>query len=163
LAIAVNLFSGAREMLRCSLLAAVMSFPFLLGCGNGVAPPPLDAAHLPVDPDGAIDNKLPVAAQGKQRAVWTVLKKIREGTAPEALSDVPPGITFQETGQAFFEGGLSLIRWRFNGDPSGDAIPVTLVLTTARGVREEDQAPKTVERVYLVTVDNRKHVTINRK
>ena len=152
-------------MFRRYLPVLIVFWPLFAGCGGGEqstvsATTEVNAAAL--NSDGSVDEKLPPMLKAKQRAMATVLFNIREGARPESISQYVNGVIFSETSKQFFDGGVNLIRWKFNGTPKGNDIPVVLTIATKDGSNESDQAPKTVERTYSVTVKSGK-LEITRK
>ena len=150
---------------RLSFLGALILSTALSGCGGGGSQPAAvspETAQVVEATDGNVDPKLAPILKVKQTAVYDVLFNIREGARPEGVHVLVSGVTFSESSQQFLEGAKKLIRWKFNGTPKGNEVPVALTFATTDAEEESGQAPKTVNRVYLVNGQPGKF-TISRK
>jgi hypothetical protein len=123
--------------------AALIVLPLTLGCGMGNGGPRPDPASLVP----AVDTSLPNEAQARQQVIRNVLKNLQEGYPVERLKKLVPGVKFNETQSQFMDGARSLESWSFNGQPTGDEVPVTLVFTPGDSGGEN---PNKVDRVYVV-------------
>ncbi|MEN6497569.1 MAG: hypothetical protein ABFD16_24990 [Thermoguttaceae bacterium] len=139
--------------------SVIVSSVVFIGCGASTQPlPPLEDLLR----EGIVDTTLPRNLQVKQETLVKVLSAVRDGARPEQIPRVVPGVTFQESKQQFLDGTVRLVRWKFNGRPVGDTVPVVLYFATIDKPRESDQAQRKVERSYRVaTLSNR--VTIARR
>jgi hypothetical protein len=122
---------------------ALIAVPLPMGCGTSNGGPRLDPASLVP----AVDSSLPKEAQARQQVIRDVLKNLQEGYPVERLKKFLPGVKFNETQSQFMDGARSLESWSFNGQPTGDEVPVTLVFTPEDSGGEN---PKKVDRVYVV-------------
>jgi hypothetical protein len=134
---------------------ALIVLPLIMGCGSSSGGTRFDPASLVP----AVDNSLPKEAQARQQVVRNLLKNLQEGYPVDRLKKLVPGVKFNETQSRFMEGARSLDSWRFNGQPSGDEVPVTLVFSPEGA---GDEGPKQVERVYVVK-ESAGQFTVSRK
>ena len=89
-----------------------------------------------------------------------VLDALLEGSTLEEAVKAFPQVQFKESSPQFFDGAAQLVRWKFNGAPKGNEVPVTLTLAAAGGESRQS------ERVYVVTASSdakNSPVTIARK
>jgi hypothetical protein len=121
----------------------IIVLPLTLGCGSSNGGPRPDPASLVP----AVDTSLPKEAQARQQVIRNLLKNLQEGYPVERLKKLIPGVNFQETQSQFMDAARSLESWSFNGQPTGDEVPVTLRFAPEDSGGEN---PKKVDRVYLV-------------
>jgi hypothetical protein len=132
-----------------ALLLIGFALPLIAaGCGSSTASEPYNVASY----QGTIDTSLPRALQDKQFTVFRLLNGMREGIGEiAALRLFVPGVDFREPFDAFYEGHKRLVRWEFNGPPSGNDVPVVLYFDEQElGAIDPDKLTR-VERVYTVT------------
>ena len=72
---------------------------------------------------------------------------LQEGYPIERLTGFLPRGKLVESGSRFLVGAKYFESWRFNGQPSGDEVPVSLFFTFDDPA---NPSPKRVDRVYLV-------------
>jgi hypothetical protein len=134
-----NIFSMSPKSLSVAILIPWLS----IGCTQkeNVARPVSESAAT------AIDTSLPKEVQEKQEVIRRALFSLQEGYPAERLKGFLPGVKFVESQSQFLEGAKYLESWSFNGQPSGDEVPVSLFFTF------EDSgsaSPKKVDRVYSI-------------
>lgn len=74
-----------------------------------------------------VDTSLPPAAQARQFALRKFLNAVVEGVEDQSgLSIYAPGIDFRGKYEQLNGTSGRLVRWEFNGQPSGNDVPVAL-------------------------------------
>jgi hypothetical protein len=114
----------------------------LAGCGSTAI-----EKHDPVELAGRVDPSLSAEQQELQAGVVRVLSAVQRGIAFEYLADHVAGVRWEESPAEFYQGAVSLARWRFVGPPEGNRMPLELVFVLdAPGFPERNE-----RRVYAVT------------
>ena len=100
---------------------------------------------------GQVDQTLPTDAQSRQRALRKFLGAVLEGVAdPGGLSIYAPGVEYRAKYEDFNGASGRLVRWEFNGRPSGNDVPVVLFFADqATGLVDYDNLRRQ-EKVYAV-------------
>jgi hypothetical protein len=129
-------------MIRNTVAIVFLSALLATGCAQKYSLPEPVA-----DSATAVDASLPKDAQAKQDVIRTAMFSLQEGYPVERLKTFLPGVKFNETQSRFLDGARYLDRWNFNGQPSGDEIPVTLFFSGENAGSEESTK---VDRVYVV-------------
>jgi len=94
-----------------------------------------------------VDTSLPPEMQAKQDALIRAFKLLQEGRGKEELEEVYTDIRLIESSKRFYGEGAQLHLFEWNGPPSGDDLPVRMVM-----IKDEPGLPKVeYERVYSVT------------
>lgn len=143
-------------MHRSLSLASTLLLLTAVGCGEATVPP--DKAYYPENLQGTVNKSLPRDLQEKQEAVAAVLGYLLEDGTFESLPEDVPEARFKESLEEFLEGTLNLARWDFDGDPTGDDVPVVLYFN--KDSTGENQVE--VKRVYTVSGSPGRY-TIRRK
>ena len=104
------------------LFIVISGLTMLAGCGGQTA------AQSPSEPaQGQVDTSLTPIQQHQQRGLMLFLNAVQEGANdPSSLSILAP-VDFRDHFSAFFGTQQRLLRWSFNGQPTGNEVPVTLV------------------------------------
>ncbi len=133
-------------MLRVFPLASVLLLGALIGCGRPTVAP--EDVFNPGKLQGTVDTNLPDHLQAKQQALAAAFEVIMvEFVEPESVAENVPGVQFLETNDEFMEGTIELSRWDFNGEPTGNDVPVVMFFLEDG----PEQKQRRVERVYTVT------------
>jgi hypothetical protein len=153
-----------REYMNGNYLSFVILICLLFpGCGSSQPTTP-EKATAYVAADDTVNSKLAPALKEKQTLIAAILSNIREGARPDNIAQYVPCVKYSETKKQFFDDGVRLVRWKFNGDPKGDEVNVTLTIATSDS--SDESSAKTVNRTYIVTKDKKDKkglLTVTRK
>jgi len=133
---------GSRKI--ATVATFVMLLAFISGCSVNRSGPD----DSPGGPGTTIDTSLPPETQRKQQIIHDLLVNLQEGFPAGQIAAVVPGVKFEESQSDFLEGNPYLSKWRFNGKPNGNEIPVTLYFVSPES---GDPEVRKSERTYLVT------------
>jgi hypothetical protein len=142
-----------KTMTRCSVILGVVLLSAVSGCGGKKAEEKTlsTVAYRPSDYSGVVDKSLSPAVRAKQIALAAVFDPLLEGATLDGITKTSPDIHFNESSEKFYEGASRLVRWKFNGAPKGDAVPVVLTFATTADAGENERNQRKDERVYLVS------------
>lgn len=139
--------------LTLSLSVALIVGAALIGCSDD------DAAESakPVSFQGQVDTKLPPEQQAKQAALKKFLNAVLEGVGDAGgLSIYAPGIEYRAKYDDFSGARGKLVRWEFNGQPSGNDVPVALFFDEhATGLVEPEQQRRDTKVFVVARLGNR--------
>jgi len=142
------------------MLLLVSSAPFLTGCDQ-------DAVEQDAKPrafQGTVDTTLPLDKQTRQHALKKFLGAMQEGVGDvSGLSIYAPGIDFRGRYEDFNGTSGRLVRWEFNGQPSGNDVPVVLFFTDQTTGLVEPENEKRQEKVYSVAPAGRRFTITPKK
>jgi len=128
-----------------AFLLAVAVLAALAGCGETVIPP--EDAFDPEQVAGTVDESLPPKLRAKQEALSRFLTEIQAFEPIDFFGPDHAEIYFRESHENFYDGTLTLARWRFDGPPEGDDVPVVLTFDMDQSGTNRQE----VQRVYRVT------------
>jgi hypothetical protein len=129
---------------RCWILLAIILLPSA-GCGRSQS---LEGtANDPREVRGFADQTLPPADAARQQALGDILEDVRAGCKLEDVKKRVSSVDFQETTSALLDGGAKLTRWKFDGPPKGNVVPVVLYVSSG----SSQEPPKEIHRAYRVT------------
>jgi hypothetical protein len=129
------------------LLLLLLSLAAIGGCSQSSAQTTFTAASY----QGKVDTTLSAELQAKQQALRKFLNAVLEGVGDAGgLAIYAPGIDFRAKYEDLNGTSGRLVRWDFNGRPSGNDVPVVLVyVDPATGLVTPENERK-VEKTFAV-------------
>ncbi len=130
------------------MLLLVSSAPFVAGCGSASA----QQDAQPRSFQGQVDTSLPADKQARQQALKKFLNAVMEGVGDAGgLSIYAPGVDFRGRYEDFNGTSGRLVRWEFNGQPSGNDVPVVLFFADQTTGLVTSENEKRAEKIFAVS------------